>query len=194
MKDIKHIAKKTAILFFFMYMCSSHAQNTFIENKGQFPENVISKTYLPSGALFIEKAKFTYAFYDGKQLQEKHDGESTKESIDAHSYKVSFLNINNNSSQKLIGESEYYENYFIGGRKNWATKVRSYKTHLQKDIYSGIDLLLFVVNDQLKFELHVAPKKNTKQIKLKYEGLEKLQIIGEDILCKTSGMICVLKG
>ena len=186
MKHIKHTVKKTVILFFFIYMHNSQAQNIFIENKGQFPENVISKTYLPSGALFIEKAKFTYTFYNGKQLKQKHDGELIKESIDAHSYSVSFLNINNNSSNELIDQSSYYENYFIGERKNWATKVRSYKTHIQKDIYSGIDLFLFVVNDQLKFELHVAPNKNTKQIKLKYDGLEKLQIIGQDILCKTS--------
>ncbi|MDC0204233.1 gliding motility-associated C-terminal domain-containing protein [Flavobacteriales bacterium] len=187
MQHIKHILKKLLLLLSFVWFYGVEAQNPFIENQGQLPSYVISKTHLPSGALFIERAKFTYAFYNGQQLKEKHDRQSRQENIDAHAYSVSFLNSNNNSSSRLIEQSTFYENYFIGEKKNWVTKVRSYKTHLQKDIYSGVDLLLFVVNDQLKFEIHIAPNNNnTKSIKLKYEGLDKLEIIDKDIFCKTS--------
>ena len=38
----------------------------------------------------------------------------------------------------------------------------------------------FVVNNQLKFELHIAPNNSTKSIKLKYEGLDKVQIIEKE--------------
>jgi gliding motility-associated-like protein len=174
------------ILFSFLWFYSAQSQNPFIENKGQFPENVISKTQLPSGALFIEKAKFTYAFYNGKQLAERHDRQSFQENIDAYAYSVSFINSNKESTFSLHEQSAFFENYFIGDKNRWARDVRSYKTHLQEDIYDGVDLVLFVEKDQLKFELHIAPNHNAKSIKLKYEGLEKLQIIGGNLIYKTS--------
>jgi len=186
MNPKKSILKQQLSILFTMFFFFVNAQNPFIENKGQLPKSVISKTNIPSGVLFIEKGKLTYAFYSGKQLEEKHDRQSHQEKINAHAYSVLFLNSNNKSSTRLIEQSTFYENYFIGENKNWATKVRSYKTHLQEDIYSGVDLLLFVANDQLKFELHIAPNHSAKSIKLKYEGLEKLQIIDEDLFCQTS--------
>ena len=92
MQHIKHILKKSLLLLSFVWFYSAEAQNPFIENQGQLPSCVISKTHLPSGALFIEKAKFTYAFYNGQQLKEKHDRQLSQENINAHAYSVSFLN------------------------------------------------------------------------------------------------------
>ena len=114
MQHIKHILKKMFLLLSFMWLYSTQAQNPFIENQGQLPSHVVSKTHLPSGVLFIEKAKFTYAFYNGQQLKEKHDRQLIQETIDAHAYSVSFINSNNNSSSRLIEQSIVYENYFIG--------------------------------------------------------------------------------
>ena len=60
------------LLLVCLFSYNIQSQNPFIENKGQLPSHVISKTHLPSGVLFMEKAKFTYAFYNGQQLKEKH--------------------------------------------------------------------------------------------------------------------------
>ena len=95
MQHIKSILKKMVILLSFTWLYSAQAQNPFVENKGQLPSHVISKTDLPSGVLFIEKAKLTYVFYNGQQLKEKHDRQLNQENIDAHAYTVSFLNTNN---------------------------------------------------------------------------------------------------
>ena len=38
-----------------LYGINADAQNTFIENKGQFPAKVIAKVDLPSGSMFIER-------------------------------------------------------------------------------------------------------------------------------------------
>ena len=42
---------------------NADAQNTFIENKGQFPVKVIAKVALPSGSMFIEKGGAKFVFY-----------------------------------------------------------------------------------------------------------------------------------
>ena len=93
-------------IFFFLV----NSQNPFIENKGQLPERVISKINLPSGALFIEKGKLIYTFYNNKQLANIHDGLATNTSIEAHAYSVAFLNSNIEQRIVLEGESEFFEN------------------------------------------------------------------------------------
>ena len=45
-------------LFFVFFNMAVTAQNPFIENKGQLPKEVVSKTLLPSGAMFILEGKF----------------------------------------------------------------------------------------------------------------------------------------
>ena len=113
MESKNNILKQLFTLLFVMFFFLANAQNTFIENKGQFPEAVISKTNLPSGALYIEKAKFTYAFYNGKQLADIHDGLAANNTVNAHAYSVSFINANTDPNIELEEESMFFENYYF---------------------------------------------------------------------------------
>ena len=112
----------------------------FYWKRDNFP-NQYSKGKVPSGAIFIEKEKFIYAFYNNKLLQERHNLSRKEDWIDAHSISVSFLNSNKNSTIELFDKSSYYENYY--NTENWAEKVSSYKTLINKNIYPGIDLKMY---------------------------------------------------
>ena len=169
-------------MFFFL----ANAQNTFIENKGQLLKAVISKTYLPSGALYVEKAKLTYAFYNGKQLADIHDGLAADYKIDAHAYSVSFLNANTNPTIELEEESSFFENYYLGDKLTWASEVKSFKRQIQKGIYQGVDLYLFVNDDKLKYELYLDKSANEKAIKLRYQGLSQIKISKGNLVINTS--------
>ena len=186
----RHIAKKTTLIFFIFCNHFLYTQNPFIQNKGQLPAHVITKTNLPSGSLFIEKGKCTYAFYDGTELAGRHSQYTPRESVSvvrAHAYTTTFKNSNQNAEILLFDESRHYENYFIGEKKNWASEVRSYKKHLQKNIYEGIDLVFFIYEGNLKLEFYVAPNSNTKDIKIEYKGLENMLISKEGhLVCSTS--------
>ena len=162
-------------IIFFLLCLELLAQNSFIENKGQFHKNVISKVNLPSGALFIEKTKMTYAFYDKEKLIERHDKGSV-EKINAYSYAVSFLGANQKSISKLNIPSDFYENYFLSGN-NYASYVLSYQNHVQKDIYQGIDVLFYTNQDKLKYDFYIKPNADPQQIKIKYEGVQSIEII-----------------
>jgi len=186
MKPEKSILKQLLTLLFVMSFFLANAQNPFIENKGQYPKQVISKTNLPSGALFIEGAKLTYAFYDGKQLANIHDGLTTSNRVDAHAYSVSFLNANSDIATILEGESQFFENYYLGDKSIWASGVKSYRKQLQKNIYEGIDLHFYVNEDKLKYELHLAKNSNEKAIKLRYDGASNLTIDNGNLRVKTS--------
>ena len=170
------------VMFFFLI----NAQNTFIENKGQFPTPVISKTHLPSGALYVERAKLTYAFYNGRQLADIHDGLTTSNRVDAHSYSVSFINTNSEADIELQEESSFFENYYLGNKLSWASGVKSYKRQVQKNIYQGINLCLFANDEKLKYELYLSKSANEKAIKLRYQGHTKIKISNGNLIISTS--------
>ena len=169
-------------MFFFL----ANAQNTFIENKGQFQKGVISKTNLPSGALYIEKAKFTYVFYNGKQLADIHDGLAANNTVNAHAYSVSFINANINANIELEEESIFFENYYLGSKLTWASGVKSYKRQAQKNIYKGVNLYLFVDKDKLKYELYLDKSADEKLIKLRYQGHTEVKISNGNLVVNTS--------
>ena len=137
----KSLIKNLFSILFVMFFFLANAQNTFIENKGQFQKGVISKTNLPSGALYIEKAKFTYVFYNGKQLADIHDGLAANNTVNAHAYSVSFINANINANIELEEESIFFENYYLGSKLTWASGVKSYKRQAQKTF---IKVLIYI--------------------------------------------------
>jgi len=186
MKSKKSILKQLFTLLFVVFFFLANAQNTFIENKGQFPKSVISKTILPSGALYVEWAKLTYAFYNGKQLSDIHDGIAINHNVDAHAYSVLFLDANINPIIELETESSFFENYYLGDKSSWASSVKSYKIQVQKKIYQGVDLHLFVSDDKLKYELYLDKSANEKAIKLRYLGLNRIKISDGNLVINTS--------
>ena len=110
MLKIKNIFK--LYISIFIFGLNLEAQNPFIQNKGQFPQKVISKIKLPSGALFIEEGKLRYTFYSGEQLAQVHDLKANDKNINAHSYIMDFMNSNSDVTIDFLEESKYYENYF----------------------------------------------------------------------------------
>ena len=94
-KNILGFYTSFLVVFFVVDVC---AQNSFIENKGQFPKQVKAKITLPSGALFIEEGKLIYSFYSGEQLSKRHNLTRSKKEISTHTYFVSFLNHNDQIS------------------------------------------------------------------------------------------------
>ena len=186
MESKKSILKQLFTLLFVVFFFLANAQNTFIENKGQFPKSVISKTILPSGALYVEWAKFTYAFYNGKQLSDIHDGIAINHNVDAHAYSVLFLDANINPIIELEKESSFFENYYLGDKSSWVSSVKSYKIQVQKKIYQGVDLHLFVNDDKLKYELYLDKSANEKAIKLRYLGLNRIKISNGNLVINTS--------
>jgi len=174
-----------AILLLVSYL-NSGAQNTFIENKGQFPKQVKAKVNLPSGSLFIEEGKLIYTFYSKTHLAAIHDLDEEKKEIDAHTYAAEFLNYSQEVSTEFLEESKYYENYFLRKNSEWATRVKSYKKLYLKNIYKGIDVKYYTFNDKLKYDIIIAPNAFSDQIKIKYTGVNNLELIDGTLCFNTS--------
>ena len=186
MSIIRNIFNLYFPILFCFFGISLNAQNTFIENKGQFPKQVKAKATLPSGSLFIEEGKLIYAFYSGEQLSSIHDLNATSKKIDAHAYSMEFLNSSTRMLTELIEESNHYENYYLGHKSNWASDVKSYKSVYQKNIYTGVDIKYYVNKDKLKYDIIVAPNSDVNQIQIKYSGLEEIKLNSQELYSVTT--------
>ena len=170
----------------FVFVSNSSAQNIFIENKGQFPSQVNAKVNLPSGTLFVEHGALVYAFYSASQLASVHDLTTQNRQIDAHSYKIEFVNSNTNISTNFFEESIYYENYYLGEKSTWTNNVKSYKQLFQEDVYDNIDIKYYIDDDRLKYDIIVAPEGLVDQVQIKYIGLDKIRLNKGELFLTTS--------
>ena len=181
----KRVLRLNLIVFLNIFLFSSYSQNTFIQNKGQFPESVVAKVNIPSGNLFIESGRLTYSFYSGHQLKKNHDLQSYNNGIKAHAYRINFLKFNNSLTSQLKEESKYYENYYLGEESRWAENVRSYKSLTQNNIYEGIDIKYYIYNNKLKYDFVISPFASPEKISFQYEGVEKVELFKENIYVTT---------
>jgi hypothetical protein len=124
MKDIIFL-KLYLILAFFLIINNLLAQEGFVKNNGQFPINVIAKKKLSGGALFVERGKLSFSFYNQKQLKKFHDHKNTDSKISFHSYRILFKNISKNITISYNNKYDYVENYYLGEKQNWVSSVPS---------------------------------------------------------------------
>ena len=167
------------VLAFFHLTASS--QPGFIENKGQWEQNILFKADIPGGALFLEKNCLTYNLIDGKDIRHadfnnpKNEDKSDEGVFHFHSYQVKFINSLPNNITYESPYSDYY-NYFIGNNKSkWASKVKKYKNIKYNNLYENIDFRFYVnENSFLQYDFIVLPGGNPEDIKLNYKGQDKL--------------------
>lgn len=152
--------------------------HAFIENKGQWNENVLFKSHFQGGNLWIQQHKLLFHLLDFSAFQKNH----TNFSSSTTSYKQDAIHLNfvgsnevkNIEKQKAYG---HYYNYFIGNDKSkWQGDVKAYSEATLFNLYDGIDLKLIEENGSLKYEFHVKKGSNVNHLRLNYEGQQKLSI------------------
>jgi gliding motility-associated-like protein len=164
----------------------------FVQNLGQWNPAVVFSARMNGGALFFGETFFTVAqLHPGQLLQNheaKHDGKALPfPYVDAAAYRVTFLNANLTPSVEGGNPYDHYYNYFLGNDPTqWASRVHAYNTLSYKKLYDNINLLFLADYDYLKYEFHIAPGGDPKQIRMQYDGLENMAKVGEELLLHTA--------
>jgi uncharacterized protein (TIGR03437 family) len=78
--------------------------------------------------------------------------------------------------------------YLIGNdAKAWRTGVRAYAKLKHEAIYPGVDLVLYGNGRQMEYDFVIAPGADPRQIKLTFDGAEKIKLDGNgDLLLDTA--------
>ncbi len=161
------------------------AQKTinFIENKGQWPEQVKFSAEIPGGVLFVGANTLTYAFADPQQraatAHSRHLAVAANhpEVVDYYALKVSFLGADPAAgvTGKQLTPALY--SYFLGNdARQWAAGARGYRGVVINGLYPGIDLEIYADARKVKYDLRLAPGADPACVQMYYQGAEKLVV------------------
>ena len=186
-------------LIFSTALASAHSTPgiKFIENKNQWPSQIHFSARVPGGNMNIQAGKFQYYFLDEQRIQELHershghtnesDGQPGEEMINGHAVEVSFIGANTTSAPLPFGKSLEYYNYFIGNDQHrWGSKAFAYDGFVYPSIYNYIDLKVYSMDQNVKYDFIIAPNGDPSQIMLRYTGADALLLDDGKLTVRTS--------
>ncbi|HYV92164.1 MAG TPA: PKD domain-containing protein [Chitinophagales bacterium] len=166
---------------------AASGQLHFIENKGQFRQQVLYDAKIPGGDLFLEKNTFTYYVFDHNDLKRMHPLHEDSIILHGHAWKEIFLGANPDPKTISISPSSTYYNYFIGNDpSHWASKVHEYAQVSYDELYTGIDMNVYGFGPNLKYDLIVEPFVDPSQIQIEFDGVSKLSTQSGNLVIGTS--------
>lgn len=178
------------MFFLLLLSCFAQAANQkmiFEENKNQWPEQVRFQADIRGGNLFLESNTFTYLFVENVNFHDHHRNPDGPIKVKFHSFKVNFLHSNPDvdiSGNNLLSG---HRNYYRGNDPSkWAADVRLYNEVYYKDLYSYIDMNIYNVDQNLKYDFIIYPGGNTNDIKLNYVGPDDMHLEYGHLYIKTS--------
>ncbi len=182
----------------------SFGQALFSENKGQWAGEFSYRCRLPNGYLYVRATQLDFIQFDLSVLQHAGNHKLANKrsniptispedpsylySLKGHHYILKFDG-SNSAANIIPSEPEnYYENYIQGNDPSkWASGVKVYKKITIVNIYNNIDLeILSQEGKYLKYNFIVKVGADMSNIKMLYEGLDKLSLNQGQLILKTS--------
>lgn len=175
---------------------SSGYSSFFIVNKGQIIDqdknqrnDIQFKLETPGMNIFIGNGKMHYQWYKAEEKVEHRSDvffqDDRVEEVKMDSYRMDVELLNANPDAKFIIEekTEYTENHFSGNTGIY--NVSSFRKAVYKNIYPNIDWIVYLKNDELKYDFIVHPGGDVKQIQLKYSGATCINLLDGVLSVKT---------
>ena len=182
--------------------CGSCEHPTFLENKGQWHENVRYKADISGGHVFVEDGGLTFTVYDADAYEEaihqyhEHTTDTLFQPpvIQCHAYKLRFAGANAHARITPYYPSEEYFNFFLGNDADkWASKVHGYEQIVFTNLYDNIDLVLYFDHHYFKYDLVLHPGADPADIKMRYEGPDGMSIGQEGALTIATSVVNVIE-
>ena len=178
--------------FFIFISISAFAQAPveFIQNKGQWGDWYQYKAITRGGEVYLENDGFRYALCDAenpRKIDSFHVG-LLKDAplMKFHVYKMTFEGAKKPIIEGLKSQKTYY-NYFLGNNPaKWKSEIHPNLAINYNGIYEGIDMHLSSDNGMLVYEFIVQPNASTTQIKLNFDGPDKMYLKDGDLVINTS--------
>jgi hypothetical protein len=173
------------------------AQLSFLENKGQWDQQVLFAMQADQHSFFLQQNGYTVVLKDPGENEASNNlrshpqhkfheaGEQAR--VRAHAYRVRFSGAKFKGTIIKEKPLDGYVNFFVGNdRSRWASGCIEYRVVTYKDIYPGIDLRYSTENNVLKYDFIVNPGADASVIQLHYEGANGLKIVNDELLVQTS--------
>jgi hypothetical protein len=99
------------------------------------------------------------------------------ETLDRAQLRLSFDHARSNPGLSAERKQDSVSNYFIGSdRSRWHNNVANYDAVRYKNVYPGIDWIVYGNPQQLEYDLVVTPHADAKKIRLNIDGADRLSL------------------
>lgn len=175
--------------FFWQISFAKETDYIFIQNDGQWPAEVLFRTQIPNGHLWITKSGLIYQITNGKQHEHFRSINTNARISTAPTQSVVKVGFNNSQTDKvLLNQNDFIQNFnfYLGNDPSlWRSNVKSYDNIKLKDVFNGIDFRMYSQGSALKYEFILKPNANANDIQLKYEGAASIKIEQNHLIVET---------
>src|SRR5258708_589872 len=131
---------------------------SFEPNQGQTDAQVKFLAHVPGYTLFVCSTGAVFAGRDGSVERMKLVGSNRTMRIEP------------------LDQQPGLSNYFIGNDSSkWRTDIPNYGRVALREVYPGIDLIFYGNERQLEYDWVVAPGADPKQIRVRWEGTDRIR-------------------
>jgi gliding motility-associated-like protein len=151
----------------------------FVENKGQWPEQVSYRADMLNAALWVEDKGLRFAYLHPEDLEKYHDAfhedkHSQEEEMlcRAHAYSVEFLGAGSADFEAEDPISTYFNYFQNSDSSKWVSKAKAFTSVFRKEMYKDIAMRLYSQHGNFKYDLILNAGADPSQIRLAYHGVE----------------------
>lgn len=167
----------------------STGTSAFIENKGQWPEQVLFLIRLQGMNAWITRSGAVYDLYSYSADTLVPDGIGQTEQImhgKGQVIEVRHEGANPHPRPQGAGPYAWRHNYFLGNDPSrWATDVMIFREAWVRDIYPGIDQRWYLDNGNLRFDYIVHPGSDYSRIRLVTTGADRVLAFSDELVWQT---------
>ena len=154
----------------------------YLENKGQWPTQVLYHTNFGELALWAERDRITFSKWEtgiGEKVHELlHAPGSERDGtpLHRHAWRMHLQGAAPTAIEALSPGTTGY-NYFIGNDPTkWAGDVRAFDEVIYRNAWPGIDLRLHAGGNNFKYDVRLSANADPDAVRLRYEGLNGLSL------------------
>lgn len=172
-------------------MLALHAagQLRFIENKGQWPDQVAYQAELDGAVIWCERDAIVFDLFDAKAMAAAH-GDARYEPpriMPRHAVRMRFMSATDATSCRAESPLPGYHNFFLGNDPaRWKSGVKGYGSITIEGVAPGCDAVLRANRSGAKYDLVVAPGADPAAIRIAFEGAERVELRGAALVVHTS--------
>ena len=172
------------LLPFFIFLFLSSAvigqSRGYVENKGQWDDDIVSRFYLINGTAWFYNDRVRISLLNEEDMHEKHefshDHPYEDNIISGHTYEMVF-SVNGASSSELDKKHSDYINYFLGNdRSKWASRVGVHDELQYRNIAAGTDLFWSMENGQMKYTFILEAYTDPSTIGVEYGAIRNIEL------------------
>jgi len=169
-----------------VWSLSAMAQSVgYIENKGQWNDEVVAKYTLPNGDAWFLADRVRIPIFEQDAFHEAmhiaHDEPDARIDLEGHTYEMRFGSTEG-SVNDLYGRHKDYVNFYLGkDRSKWASRVGVYDKLSFYEVQPGVDLHWQVQEGNMKYTFYVSDRVDPSGVFVEYLAVRSLRVEGGNL-------------